>query len=221
MTRGRAQLPSASAALSGIRTGVQAAGPWQGRLQLFVRFASESETATIFTAEALRSEIARLAGRSTYHSVAIGGHDALGGSEFLQAAFGEKLALPVMMDHDGQRPEQLQKLIGGLTLVQVTLAGAEDDGAVARVCESLKCAADKHVAHALVIIPDGTVSDETLLRIVDQTHQASGETAVVVHPSTESASERDRRWVVWLERATALHSDVRLGLRLPAPTGMH
>jgi hypothetical protein len=41
----------------------------------------------------------------------------------------------------------------------------------------------------------------------------------VVHPTTESMSS-DRSWLAWLERATAVHGDVRLLARLPEPTGM-
>jgi hypothetical protein len=39
-----------------------------------------------------------------------------------------------------------------------------------------------------------------------------------VHPAIESLSE-DRRWLVWLERASAVHGDVRLLPLLPEPTG--
>src|ERR1700716_1768727 len=102
MTLGKGKLPSLSAALAGIPAGVQMVGPWTGRRQLFVKFAGEAETATIYTAEALRGELTRLTGRSRYHSVAIVGRDALAEEEFLVAAFSQAGPLPLMIDHDGQ-----------------------------------------------------------------------------------------------------------------------
>ena len=85
---------------------------------------------------------------------------------------------------------------------------------------TLALAAEKHVAHALVLAPEADTSDERLLRIVEQSNVASADTSVVVHPVTDSLSSRDRRWIVWLERAAAVHGDVRLLARLPEPTGM-
>ena len=41
--------PMAAAALAGVPAGVQAQGVWAGRRQLFVRFAGEAETATMYT----------------------------------------------------------------------------------------------------------------------------------------------------------------------------
>ena len=40
------------------------------------------------------------------------------------------------------------------------------------------------------------------------------------NPTIDSLSE-DRRWLLWLERASAVHSDVRLLPQLPEPTGTH
>ena len=70
--------PPLGAALAGIPSGVRSTGPWAGRRQLFVRFAGIAETATMFTADALRNELARLTQRSVYHSIAICGGDPLG-----------------------------------------------------------------------------------------------------------------------------------------------
>ena len=42
-----------TAALAGVPAGLQAQGVWIGRRQLFVRFAAEAETATMYTADAL------------------------------------------------------------------------------------------------------------------------------------------------------------------------
>ena len=49
-----------TAALAGIPAGLQAQGVWAGRRQLFVRFAAEAETATMYTADALASELPAL-----------------------------------------------------------------------------------------------------------------------------------------------------------------
>lgn len=210
MTPGRSRLPSLSAALAGIPAGVQTVGPWSGRRQLFVKFAGEAETATIYTADALRGELTRLTGRSRYHSVAIVGRDALAEEEFLVAAFEQKGSLPVMIDHDGQRPDALERLLHALALVQVSLDGSEGAAAVERSCVSIALAAKKQVAHAVAISPGETLSDGTLLRIVEQVHDASGDAQIVVHPAIEQAPDRDRRWVLWLQQAMAVHADVRI-----------
>jgi hypothetical protein len=220
MSPGRAKLPSQTAALAGIPAGIQAAGPWIGRRQLFVRFASEAETATIYTSEARKGELKRLAPRSRYHSISIAGRDPLAESEYLAAALGEGAPLPVMLDHDGQRPEALEAILGSLRLVQVNLDGREGESAIERACASLALAGHKQVEHALVITPAPEASDLVLLRIVEQAGAASGGTQVVVHPPVASASDADRRWILWLERASQVHGDVRVTPCLPAPTGM-
>lgn len=220
MSPGSARLPSATAALAGVPAGIQGTGPWIGRRQLFVRFAGETETATIYTADALRVELGRQAGRSRCHGITISGRDPLREEEFILAAFRQDVALPVMLSHDGQRPEGLSALLGTLALVQVTLNGTEQGASLERACESVRIAAGKKVAHALVIVPADSASDPQLLRIVEQAHAASAATAIVLHPSVQSATDRDRRWIAWLERATAVHDDVRILPSLPAPTGM-
>jgi organic radical activating enzyme len=211
--------PPAGAALAGIPAGIRATGPWAGRRQLFVKFAGVAETATMYTADALRGELARLAQRSVYHSIAICGGDPLNEPEFLADALEGGSPLAVMLDHDGQRPDSLERVVESLALVQVTLTGAEEDVAMARAMETLRRAAGKHVAHALVLMVEADPSDGRLLRIVEQAGEASRETSVVVHPTTESLSA-DRRWLLWLERAAGVHGDVRLLPRLPEPTGM-
>jgi organic radical activating enzyme len=155
-----------------------------------------------------------------FHSIAIAGGDPLAEAPFLAAALKDGAPLAVMLDHDGQRPESLDTVLHSLSLVQVTLTGAEDDAKLERVMATLRLAADKHVAHALVVAPEADTSDERLLRIVEQSNAASADTSVVVHPVADSLSTRDRRWIVWLERAAAVHGDVRLLARLPEPTGM-
>jgi len=207
------------AALAGIPSAIRATGPWAGRRQLFVKFAGIAETATMFTADALRSELTRLTQRSVYHSIAICGGDPLGEAEFIAAALAGGAPLGVMLDHDGQRPEALDRVIGSLALVQVTMTGTEDDAAVGRAMATVRRAAEKRVTHAIALLPEANPSDGRLLRIVEQAQAASAETSVVVHPTTESMSS-DRSWLAWLERATGVHGDVRLLARLPAPTGM-
>ena len=214
----RAQPAPLGAALAGIPSGIRSTGPWAGRRQLFVRFARVAETATMFTAAALRNELMRLTQRSAYHSIAICGGDPLGEVDFLAAALDGGAPLSVMLDHDGQRPDALEHLIKSLALVQVTLTGDEEAEVISRAMASLRLAADKHVAHALVLMAKADPSDGRLLRIVEQAKEASAETAVVVHPTTDSLSE-DRRWLLWLERASAMHGDVRLLPLLPEPTG--
>jgi len=206
------------AALAGIPSGVRSTGPWAGRRQLFVRFAGVAETATMFTADALRNELVKLAQRSAYHSICICGGDPLAEVDFLAAALDGGAPLSVMLDHDGQRPDALERLLKSLALVQVTLTGDEDEETVSRAMASLGRAADKHVAHALVLMAKADPSDGRLLRIVEQAKEASAETAVVVHPTIDSLSE-DRRWLLWLERASGVHADVRLLPQLPEPTG--
>ena len=215
MSPGRSRLPSLSAALAGIPAEVQTLGPWSGRRQLFVRFAIEAETATIYTSEALRGELSRLAVRSNYHSVAIVGRDALVESEFLVTAFDTPGPLPVMLDHDGQRPAALDSLLHALSLVQVTMDGSEGAAALERASASIALAAKKHVAHAVAIVPGDALSDGPLLRIVEQIHDASGDAQIVVHAVLEHAPEHDRRWVHWLQKAMAVHSDVRVLPRWP------
>jgi hypothetical protein len=220
MSPGRIKLPSQTAALAGIPAGVQASGPWTGRRQLFVRFANEAETATLYTAEALKGELKRLVARSRYHSIAVAGRDPLAESEYLVAAFQDGAPIPVMLAHDGQRPESLAPLLPSIALVQVEVDGTEREPALERACATLALAADTQVKHALVIAPAADSSDAILLRVVERAAAASVRTEVVVHPTVESLTDPDRRWILWLERATQVHDDVRVVPRLPGPTGM-
>ncbi len=214
------RVPTPTAALAGVPAGVQANGLWIGRRQLFVRFAAEAETATMYTPDALASELGRLVKRSTYHSISVCGRDPLSNAAFLKAALeAARPALPVMLDVDGQRPEEVGALTSMVTLLQVTLDGTLEDAAVERALSSLRAAAEAGVAHALVLAPEETTTDRQLLRVVSQAHQASERAAVVVHPPVESV-ERDRRWLTFMEQASVLHADTRLLLRLPRPSGM-
>jgi hypothetical protein len=209
-----------TAALAGVPTGLQASGVWAGRRQLFVRFAAEAETATMYTAQAIAQELVRSSKRSAFHSISVGGRDPLANVEFLEAAFDStKPPLPVMLDVDGQRPDGIVALKKHVSMAQITLEGSSMEPAAERAVESLSASADAGLDHALVLAPGEAVSDSQLLRIVEQAHAASEKTVIVIHPPYNTPIDRDRRWVTLLERAAALHADVRLVLRLPPPTG--
>lgn len=215
-----AQTAGPTAALAGVPTGLQSQGVWVGRRQLFVRFAAEAETATMYTAQAIAQEIKRAATRSAYHSISVGGRDPLANAEFLEAAFeASKPPLPVLLDIDGQRPEAIGPLAKHVALVQVTLEGATLEPPAERAMVSLKACAEAGLEHALVLAPGEQTSDGQLLRIVEQAHTASAKTVVVIHPPFNTPIDRDRRWVTLVERVAALHPDVRFLLRLPPPTG--
>jgi organic radical activating enzyme len=212
-----------TAALAGIPAGIQAQGVWAGRRQLFIRFAGEAETATMYTADALANELARSAARSVFHSISIAGRDPLANCEYLCAAFDKaKTGLPVMLDTDGQRPEAVRDLKDILDLVQVTVDGtlANADSLLDRANESLRAAADASCDHALVIVADERLSDGIILRIVEQARAASERTSIILHPGPGIPVDRDRRWTMLAERASSVHPDVRMALRLPPQTGM-
>ena len=215
------QLSSSTAALAGIPAGLQSQGVWAGRRQLFVRFAAEAETATMYTADALAAEVRRATSRSSFHSLSITGRDPLANVEYLCSAFAKAAcSLPVMLDCDGQRPDEIAGLRGVVTLMQVTLdgstVGAQDDRAV----DSIRVAAGAGMQHALVLTVDERTSDSNMLRLVERAHATSDGTMVVIHPGTATPVDRDRRWTILFERAAGLHGDVRLVLKLPPPTGM-
>lgn len=215
------QVAGPTAALAGVPGGIQGAGPWLGRRQLFVRFAAEAETATMFTAAALAQELKRLAGRAPYHSISIGGRDPLANSEYLQAMFAkDDPPLPVMLNTTGERPDELPALIGHLALLQVTLEGNPSGPALERAMLSIGQAHGRGVESALVLCPDQQTTDSQLLRTIEQAHTASDRVQVVVHPPVGMPIDTDRRWIMLLERAATVHPDTRLMIRIPAPVGM-
>jgi organic radical activating enzyme len=202
---------------------LQAQGPWAGRRQLFVRFAGEAETATMYTADALANEIERATTRSKFHSVSVGGRDPLGNVEYLTAALGSKqVSIPVMVDCDGQRPEEIKALSKVVQHVQVALEGSllGADTPVANAIDTIRQAAGMGAQHSIVIVADERTIDSVVLRVVEHAHEASDRTVIVIHPATGAPVDRDRRWTTLLERSMALHGDVQLALRLPPPTGM-
>ncbi len=215
-----AQPSGPTAALAGVPTGLQAQGVWIGRRQLFVRFAAEAETATMYTAAAIAAELKRTATRSVFHSISIGGRDPLANLEFLVTALRHgPFPLPIMLDVDGQRPEGVAALIAHLALVQVTLDGTAMEPLVERALESIAVAAGAGIDHAMVLAPSDQTTDGMMLRAIEQTHSASAKTKIVIHPPPNTPIDRDRRWVALVERSAPMHADVRLCLRLPPPTG--
>lgn len=216
-----AQTMGPTAALAGIPAGLQAQGIWAGRRQLFVRFAAEAETATMYTADALVNELKRSTARSAFHSISISGRDPLANVEYLRTALERSTTtLPVMLDCDGQRPGEVDELRHVLSLVQVTLDNASLDAAEERSFETLAVAAKSGIQHALVVNADEKMTDAHILRVVERGHATSAAVSVVIHPGGNAPVDRDRRWMTLFERVAALHSDVRLALRLPPPTGM-
>ena len=99
----------------------------------------------------------------------------------------------------------------------VTLDGTEGAASLERACATVALAARKQVAHAVAVLPGETLSDGPLLRIVEQMHEASAETQIVVHPLVETGLQHDRRWALLLQQAMAVHADVRILPRWPMP----
>jgi len=215
-----AQMPL-TAALAGIPGGLQSQGVWSGRRQLFMRFAGEAETATMYTADALANELKRAVSRSKFHSISISGRDPLGNVDYIRAALKKaETGLPVMLDGDGQRPDEVEGLRDFVALVQVTLEGPSVEANAERAHETVKAAAKAGLQHAMVLCVDERTTDAHVLRFVERAHATSPSVMVVLHPAVGVPVDRDRRWTTLFERATALHGDVRLILRLPPPTGM-
>ncbi len=213
---------SATAALSGVAAGVQAYGVWSGYRQLFVRFAGEAETATMFTPDSLIRHIDRALGRSRPHSISLAGRDPLAGVNLLIATFQQKApAVPVMLDGDVARPEVVAELAFALTLVQVTIDFGAPSAASDRALEMLAAAAQAKLEHALVLPMREGVTDPVVLRLVEQASKVSTGTKIVVHPLPgEEKRGLDRRYASLLEQAASVHPDVRLTLPVPPPIGI-
>jgi hypothetical protein len=215
--------PITAAALAGVPAGVQAQGVWAGRRQLFVRFAGEAETATMYTAAALVREMERQLSRSRFHSISIGGRDPLANLQFLLAALNAtKPPVPVMLDTDGQRPEALALLTPHLAIAQVTIEFMGPEAMVTHAMETIRAAADARCAHALVLCPREDTTDGQLLRVIGQAHAESAATQVVIHPPIAGGDQPmlDRRWAALLDQAMNTHADTMLALRLPPPAGL-
>ena len=214
---------SMSAALAGVPAGVQAQGVWTGRRQLFVRFAGEAETATMFTSAALVREIQRQLPRAPFHSISISGRDPLANLPFLLAVLKEAApVLPVMLDTDGQRPEAIASIAPMLSLIQVTVDFVGPQTTLSRAMETIVAAHTASCEHALILCPRDDTADGLVLRAIEHFHNLSGTAEVILHPPlpTGEPPALDRRWAVLLEKATSAHGATRLALRLPPPAGL-
>lgn len=212
----------ATAALSGIGSGVQAYGVWTGYRQLFVRFAGEAETATMYTPDTMIRHMERALERSRPHSIALAGRDPLAGVNFLVATFQTKApALPVMLDVDVPRPEVIPELAFALSMVQVTIDFGAPSAMSDRALETLAMAAQAKLEHALVLPLREGVTDPVVLRLIEQARAVSTGTKIVVHPLPgEEKRGLDRRYASLLEQAASVHPDVRLTLPVPSPVGV-
>ena len=214
--------PVLAAALAGIPSGIQRQGLWTGRRQVFIRFAGAAETAQMYTADALAREVTRALSRTVFHSVCVTGRDAFGNSDFLAAALKQ---LPpgteVMADTDGQRPEVIGTLQPFLSLLQVTLEPPVASPAIERAMQTLRAVASARGLHAVTIAGTDEASDADYLQIVEQAHEASASTSIVIHPGpTAERGVLDKRWSTLIEHASARHRDIRLLSRLTGPATM-
>ena len=215
--------PVAAAALAGVPAGVQAQGVWAGRRQLFVRFAGEAETATMYTAAALVREVERQLSRSVFHSLCISGRDPLANIPFLHTGLaGIPAHVPVLLDTDGQRPGALSEIAKRFAVVQVTVEFTGPDATITHAIHTLTVAAKAGCRHALVLAPREETTDAQMLRIIEQASQACKDVEVVIHPTSPTGESMmlDRRWSVLLEQAMGSHANCRVLLRVPPPTGL-
>jgi organic radical activating enzyme len=213
--------PGPTAAIAAIVPGVQAQGVWMGRRQLFVRFAAEAETATLFTSEMLARQLARAVGYGALHSISLTGRDPLAAAPLIASAFALWTApIPVMLDSDGQRPESLPELLHLVTLVQVTVDFTEPV-LLERALATLAATAAAGREAALVLVPRPGTTDGQILRLIEQAHASVPGTKLVVHPPSPNAPGTiDPRYGRLLEQATTLHPDVTMVMRVPVPVGV-
>jgi organic radical activating enzyme len=215
--------PVAAAALAGVPAGVQSQGIWTGRRQLFVRFAGEAETATMYTATALIRELDRQLKRSRFHSISVSGRDPLANVPFLLAALtAAQPPVPVMLDTDGQRPSALAEIAPHLSLVQVTIEFTGPEATVSHAMNTIKAAVAADRRHAVVLCPKEDTTDAQLLRVIEQANAASTRVEVVIHPiiTPGETAVLDRRWSTLLEQALTTHGNTRIVIRIPPPTGL-
>jgi hypothetical protein len=126
-----------------------------------------------------------------------------------------------MADTDGQRPEALALLHPFLSMVQVTVDPPVASPIMERVAETLRAAATLGCAHSVTIAGTDELSDADYLQIVDQAHDASERTSIVIHPGpTAERGVLDKRWSTLMEHASARHRDLRLLARLNGPATM-
>jgi hypothetical protein len=175
----------------------------------------------MYTADALARDLQRQAQRAAFHSVSVTGRDPLANVDFLLAAFDKaQMAIPVMLDLDGQRPSEVAALAPHVSLVQVTLDPGASDATLERGYATIANAAAAKLAHAFVAMASLETTDAQILRTVEQVRDASPETDVILLPPPSGEHVLDRRWAVVLDQVMQLHSRSALGARLPAPAGM-
>ncbi|HUO52716.1 MAG TPA: hypothetical protein VMT93_09360 [Gemmatimonadaceae bacterium] len=211
-----------TAAIAGITPGVQGQGVWVGRRQLFVRFAGEAETAVLYTAEMLGKAVSRAVANSALHSIALAGRDPLASAALIAETFKRNAAaLPLMLDCDGQRPDDVPPVTGVIGLLQVTFDFGDAPAIAERALQSLKHAAAAGKGHALVLTPRDATSDGQILRIVEQAHAAVPSVQLVIHPAPGAEkAPLDRRYATLMDQAMAIHRDVTLLMRVPSPVGV-
>jgi len=204
------------AALTGVSAAIQPEGPWQGRWQIAARFASDAQTAMMYTPAALAEHVRKLSSRTSYHSVVFAGSGVLSEEPFIAESL-ELVAQShrVMIETDGQRPDSIAAVAGRLALLQIGLDASASREEVDRAMDSL-AAASGRCDHALIVHLGPETSDERCLQLVERAATASAGTMLVVHPE-DPPHARDPRWAALLQRATVLHPDVRLLPKLSAP----
>ena len=211
-----------TAAIAGITPGIQSQGVWTGRRQLFVRFAGEAETAVLYNGEMLAKQVDRAVAHTALHSIALAGRDPLGSGPLIADAFARwQSSLPVMLDCDGQRPDDLAPVLGSLTMLQVTFEFGDAPALAERALSSLHSAASTKIGHALVLSPRDATSDGQVLRLVEQAHAAVPDVQIVLHPSPSGEKQPlDRRYATLVDQAMAIHRDIVLVLRVQGPVGV-
>jgi hypothetical protein len=211
-----------TAAIAGITPGIQGQGAWTGRRQLFVRFAGEAETAVLYNGEMLAKQVDRAVAHTALHSIALAGRDPLGSGPLIADAFARwKSSLPVMLDCDGQRPDDLAPVLGSLAMVQVTFEFGDAPAVAERALTSLRHAAAAKVGHALVLAPRDATSDGQILRLVEQAHGAVPAVQIVLHPAPSGDKPPlDRRYATLMDQAMAIHRDIMFMMRVPGPVGV-
>jgi hypothetical protein len=211
-----------TAAIAGITPGVQAQGVWTGRRQLFVRFAGEAETAVLYTPEMLAKQVNRAVENTTLHSIALGGRDPLASASLISETFARwKPTLPVMLDCDGQRPDDVASILGALSMLQVTFEFGDAPALAERALLCLRQAAAAKKDHAMVLAPRDATSDGQILRLIEQAHAVSPKMLMVLHPAPGGErSPLDRRYATLIDQAMAIHPDVMLTMRIPSPVGV-
>jgi hypothetical protein len=106
-------------------------------------------------------------------------------------------------------------------MVQVTIDFGAPAAASDRSLEMLAIAAQSKVEHALVLPLREGVTDQAVLRLIEQTRAVSAGTKIVIHPLPgEEKRGLDRRYSTLLEQAASLHHDVRLTIPVPSPIGV-